>query len=70
MAGALTHGTGCPRGPQEDDAASRGVFDQRPAMIIHQPGQTKPQTVATAWPIIQIHGVVEQVLHGQPDLSF
>ena len=55
-----------PAWTQEDDAASRGVFDQRPALIIHQPGQSQPQTVAQAWPIIQIHGIVEQVLHGQP----
>ena len=55
-----------PAWTQEDDAASRGVFDQRPALIIHQPGQTAPQTVAEAWPLIQIHGIVEQILHGQP----
>jgi hypothetical protein len=55
-----------PAWTEEDDAASRGVFDQRPAMIIHQAGQSQPQTVAQAWPIIQIHGVVEQILHGQP----
>jgi hypothetical protein len=54
-----------PAWTEEDDAASRGVFDQRPALIIHQPGQSQPQTVAAAWPILQVHGVVEQVLHGQ-----
>ncbi len=54
-----------PAWTQEDDAASRGVFDPRPALIIHQPGQSQPKTVANPWPIIQIHGVVEQVLHGQ-----
>ena len=54
-----------PAWTKEDDAASRGVFDQRPALIIHQPGQSQPQTVAAAWPILQVHGVVEQVLHGQ-----
>jgi hypothetical protein len=54
-----------PAWTEEDDAASRGVFDQRPAMIIHQPGQTQPQTVSTPWPIIQIHSVVEQTLHNQ-----
>ena len=54
-----------PAWTEEDDAASRGVFDQRPAVIIHQPGQTQPQTVSTPWPIIQIHTVVEQVLHNQ-----
>jgi len=58
-----------PAWTEEDDAASRGVFDPRPALLIHQPGQNGPQTVANPWPIIQVHGVVEQVLHGQP-LSF
>ena len=55
-----------PAWTEEDDAASRGVFDQRPAVIIHQAGQTQPQTVSAPWPIIQIHGVVEQILHHQP----
>jgi hypothetical protein len=55
-----------PAWTDEDDAASRGVFDQRPAMIIHQAGQTAPQTVSQPWPILQVHGVVEQILHGQP----
>ena len=55
-----------PAWTEEDDAASRGVFDPRPAMIIHQAGQTAPQTVSKPWPIVQIHNVVEQVLHGQP----
>jgi hypothetical protein len=58
--------TGLPAWTQEDDAASREIFDTRPAMIIHQPGQSAPQTVAKPWPVIQIHSVVEQVLHGQP----
>jgi len=55
-----------PAWTEEDDAASRGVFDQRPALLIHQSGQSQPETVATPWPIIQIHSVVEQILHGQP----
>ncbi len=54
-----------PAWTQEDDAASRGVFDQRPALLIHQPGQSQPRTVAGEWPLIRIHGVVEQVVHGQ-----
>ncbi len=55
-----------PAWTEEDDAASRGVFDQRPALLIHQSGQSQPETVATPWPIIRIHSVVEQILHGQP----
>ncbi|MGD0796246.1 MAG: sulfatase-like hydrolase/transferase [Acidobacteriaceae bacterium] len=55
-----------PAWTQEDDAASRGVFDPRPALIVHQAGQSQPQTVSAPWPLIQIHSVVEQILHGQP----
>ena len=55
-----------PAWTQEDDAASRGVFDPRPALLIHQPGQTQPQTIPRPWPIVQIHSVVEQILHNQP----
>jgi hypothetical protein len=55
-----------PAWTEEDDAASRGVFDPRPALIVHQAGQTQPQTVPNPWPLIQIHGVVEQILHNQP----
>lgn len=50
----------------EDQAASRGVFDPRPALLVHQAGQTQPQTNATAWPLVHIHDVVEQVVKGQP----
>jgi hypothetical protein len=49
----------------EDDAASRGVFDPRPAVIIHQAGQTQPQVNASAWPLLNVHGVVEQTLKGR-----
>ena len=49
----------------EDEAASRGVFDPRPAMIIHQPGQTTPQTVSAPWPIVNIHTFLQQVLQGR-----
>ena len=55
-----------PAWTDEDDAASRDGFDQRPAMIIHQPGQTKPETDTTPWPIVNIHTVLEQIIHSQP----
>jgi hypothetical protein len=54
-----------PAWTDEDDAASRGVFDTRPALIVHQARQSQPETVTSTWPLIQIHGVVEQVLHNQ-----
>lgn len=55
-----------PAWTDEDDAASRGVFDNRPALLIHQPGQTTPQTEAEAWPLLRVHDVVDEVLRGQP----
>ena len=50
----------------EDSAASRSGFDPRPAVLIHQAGQTQPQQVTTGWSLLNIHTVVEQVLQGQP----
>jgi hypothetical protein len=55
-----------PAWTDEDDAASREVFDPRPALLVHQPGQTGPQTNASAWPLLKVHEVVEQVVKGQP----
>jgi hypothetical protein len=50
----------------EDDAASRSGFDPRPAVIIHQAGQSQSQVVGTAWPLLNVHEVIEQILHNQP----
>jgi hypothetical protein len=54
-----------PAWTDEDDEASRGTFDPRPAVIIHQAGQTRPATNNTSWDLLKVHDVVEQVLHGQ-----
>ena len=54
-----------PSWTQEDDAASHDTFDPRPALIIHQAGQTQMQTVDAPWPLLNVHGVVEQMIHGQ-----
>jgi membrane-anchored protein YejM (alkaline phosphatase superfamily) len=56
---------GLPAWTDEDEQASRGLFDPRPALLIHQPSQIQPQTVSTPWPLIQVHSVVEQILHQQ-----
>jgi hypothetical protein len=57
---------GLPAWTEEDDAASRGVYDPRPALIVHQAGQSQPATNAAAWPLVQVHEVIEQTLHNQP----
>ena len=54
-----------PAWTDEDDAASRGVFDPRPALLVHLPGQTQPQVNAIAWPLLRIHDVVQEVLRGK-----
>ena len=56
-----------PAWTDEDDTASRGVFDSRPAVLIHAAGQTQPQTNSSAWPVLTVHRVVEDVLHGRAD---
>jgi len=56
---------GLPAWTEEDEVASRGIFDPRPALLIHQPAQSTPQTVSTPWPILQVHSVVQQILRSQ-----
>jgi hypothetical protein len=55
-----------PAWTDEDDAASRNGFDPRPALIIHQAGQTAPAVNATPYSLLNVHSVAEQVIHGQP----
>jgi hypothetical protein len=57
---------GLPAWTTDDEQASRGVFDPRPALLIHQPAQSQPRTIATPWPILQVHSVVEQILLNTP----
>ena len=51
-----------PAWTDEDDNASRGVFDPRPLVLIHHAGQTAPQTVSAEWPLLNIHQVLEDQL--------
>nr|MDP9122007.1 sulfatase-like hydrolase/transferase [Acidobacteriota bacterium] len=53
----------------EDEAASRGVFDPRPALLIHQPGQTQPGSIVKPWPVVQVHTVVEEAIRGHTQQS-
>lgn len=49
----------------EDQRASRGIFDPRPALFIHHPGQQTPQTDSRAMPLLYVHSSIERVLHGR-----
>ncbi|MGA7156112.1 MAG: sulfatase-like hydrolase/transferase [Acidobacteriaceae bacterium] len=55
---------GQPAWTAEDAQASRTGFDPRPAVIVHHAGQTSGDLNATPWSLINVHSVVEQVLHG------
>jgi hypothetical protein len=55
-----------PAWTDEDDHASRGVFDTRPALLIHLAGQTQPVTNPTAWPLLNIHDVAQHIVRNQP----
>jgi len=55
-----------PAWTDEDDAASRNGFDPRPAVLIHQAGQAQPETYNRPWSILNIHEVLEELVHGQP----
>ena len=54
-----------PAWTDEDDHASRGVFDTRPAMLIHRAGQTSAQIDQSAWPLMNVHGMIEQILQNK-----
>jgi len=47
----------------EDRAASQSGFDPRPAVMVHHAGQTRADEVTTPWSLINVHAVIEQVLH-------
>jgi arylsulfatase A-like enzyme len=53
-----------PAWTKEDERASRGVFDPRPALIIHAAGQQTPQTDSRAMPLLYVHRAIERVLRG------
>jgi hypothetical protein len=56
---------GLPTWTDEDDQASRGVFDERPALLIHSAGQTQPQTDSRVMSLLYVHGAIENVLEGR-----
>lgn len=55
---------GGPAWTAEDAQASRSGFDPRPAVIVHHAGQTQGDEDAAPWSLLNVHTVVEQVLHG------
>ncbi len=50
---------------KQDEAASHGVFDPRPVLMIHSPGQRQEQDVTAPFDEVRIHDILERLLHGQ-----
>ncbi len=57
---------GLPAWTDEDDQAARGGFDPRPALLIHNAGQTQPGTDGDARSLLFVHEALEDVLSGRP----
>jgi hypothetical protein len=55
---------GMPAWTSEDDQASRDIFDERPALLIHNAGQTQPQTDSKPTSLLYVHSAIENVLQG------
>jgi hypothetical protein len=50
----------------EEETASRGIFDTRPVLMIHFPGQMAQHDVTAPFDEIKIHDILEHILRGQP----
>lgn len=46
----------------EDQRVSRGIFDPRPFLMVHLPGQSSPGTEAAPFPLIQVHDLIDNQL--------
>jgi hypothetical protein len=57
-----------PQWTKEEEIASRGRFDQRPVLMIHNPGQQSERDVNEPFDGIRIHEIIERMLRGEPAL--
>jgi Sulfatase len=49
----------------EDEAASHGIFDPRPVLLIHFPGQQAEHDVTAPFKELRLHDIIEHLLQGQ-----
>lgn len=50
----------------DDQAASHGVLDPRPMLMVHQAGQTQSATIAAPFPLQRVHDILDALIAGQP----
>lgn len=46
----------------EDERASRGIFDVRPALLIHHAGQVISESIKQPTPLLDLHGILVTML--------
>jgi hypothetical protein len=56
---------GTPQWSEDEETASHGVFDTRPVVLIHFPGQATELDVTVPFDEIKIHDILEHMLRGQ-----
>jgi hypothetical protein len=56
---------GTPQWSEEEETASHGVFDKRPVLLIHFPGQARGLDITAPFDEIKIHDIIEHILRGQ-----
>ncbi|MGC1783715.1 MAG: sulfatase-like hydrolase/transferase [Acidobacteriaceae bacterium] len=50
----------------EDEAASHGrTLDPRPVLMVHQAGQSTSETVATPFPLLRVHTILDNLVKGK-----
>jgi hypothetical protein len=54
-----------PAWTDEDEQASHDEFDPRPALLIHNAGQSRPVTDSRPMSLLYVHDAIEDVLHGK-----
>lgn len=54
-----------PNWSAEDQAASRGLFDPRPLLMVHLAGQTKAATIGKPFSLLRIHDILDNLIQGR-----
>ncbi len=53
----------------EDTRVSDGRFDPRPVLMVHFPGEENGAFVAQPFPLIDVHGIIDQMLAGRMETT-
>jgi hypothetical protein len=48
---------------EDEKTSNHETFDDRPALLVHSPGQTTPGTIAAPTSLLQVHTMLESAIH-------